>query len=72
MICLICRETDLVEGSTFISFERGEFRLLIRNVPAWVCPNCGEAVVGEDVVIQLVDKAETLFSQGIREDTCEY
>jgi YgiT-type zinc finger domain-containing protein len=72
MICLICRETDLVEGSTFISFERGEFRLLIRNVPAWLCPNCGEAVVREEVAVQLVGKAEALFSQGIREDTCEY
>ena len=72
MICLICRETNLVEGSTFIPLERGEFRLLIRNVPAWVCPFCGEAVLEEEVAIQLVGKAEFMFSQGMHEGACEY
>ena len=72
MICLICRQSDLVDGLTSILFERDEFRLLIRNVPAWVCPNCGEAVVDEDVAAQSISLAEDLFDEGIREGTCEY
>ena len=72
MNCLICRESNLIEGLVSVSLERGEFRLLIRDVPAWVCPNCGETVVNEDVAIQVIGQAESLFAQGIREDVCEY
>jgi YgiT-type zinc finger domain-containing protein len=72
MNCLICRQSNLIYNLTSIAFERDEFRLLIRGVPAWVCPNCGETVVNEDVAIQVIGQAESLFGQGIREDVCEY
>ena len=72
MICLICRQSDLVDDLISIPFERGEFRLLIRDVPAWICPNCGEAVVDEGVAVQLIRLAEELFDEGIREDVCDY
>lgn len=72
MICLICRQAELADGLTSITFEREEFRLLINHVPAQICPSCGEAVVGEDVAIQLISKAEALVEQGIREDILEY
>lgn len=72
MICLICRQAELADGLTSIAFEREEFRLLIHNVPAQICPNCGEAVVGEDVAIQLINEAEDSFNQGMREDMREY
>jgi YgiT-type zinc finger domain-containing protein len=72
MICLICRESELVDGLISIPFERGEFRLLVRDVPALVCPNCGEALVDEEVAGRLIRQAEDLFAEGIREEVCEY
>jgi YgiT-type zinc finger domain-containing protein len=72
MICLICRQAEIVEGLTSIIFEREEFRLLINNVPAHICPSCGEAIVDEDVAFQLISKAEDSFEQGMREDVREY
>jgi YgiT-type zinc finger domain-containing protein len=72
MICLICRQAELINGFTSISFERDEFRLLIRNIPAQVCPNCGEAIVDEDVAVRLLEKAKAIFEQGIMEGACEY
>jgi YgiT-type zinc finger domain-containing protein len=72
MICLICRQAEIVEGFTSITFERDEFRLLVNCVPAHVCPKCGEAIVGEDVAIRLISKAEDSFEQGVREDVREY
>ena len=72
MICLICRQTEIVDGFTSITFERGEFRLLINHVPAYICPRCGEAIVDEDVAIQLISEAEDSFAQGMREDVREY
>ncbi|MBI5944413.1 MAG: YgiT-type zinc finger protein [Chloroflexi bacterium] len=62
----------MTNGYTSILFERGEFRLTVSHVPAQVCPQCGEAVVGEEAAIHLLDKAENTFEQGIMEDTLEY
>ncbi len=72
MNCLICRQAEIIDGFTSITFEREEFRLLIHNVPAQICPNCGEAIVDEDVAMQLIDKAGDSFKQGTREDVSEY
>ena len=72
MNCLICRQAEIVDGFTSIILEREEFRLLINHVPAHVCPSCGEAIVDEDVAIQLINKAEDSFAQGLPEDVLEY
>jgi YgiT-type zinc finger domain-containing protein len=72
MNCLICGQSNLIDGLTSIAFKRGEFRLLVRDVPAWVCPNCGEVVVDEGVAAQLIRQAERLLDEGIREEVCEY
>jgi len=72
MNCLICRKAEIVDGMTSILFERDEFRLLIKHVPAHICPMCGEAIVDEDVAIALIGRTEEFFAQGVREDVCEY
>jgi YgiT-type zinc finger domain-containing protein len=72
MICLICRQAEIIDGFTSITFEREEFRLLVNHVPAHICPSCGEAIVDEDVAIQLISEAEDSFEQGMREDVREY
>lgn len=72
MKCLICRQAEIVDGFTSITFEREEFRLLINNVPARICSSCGEAIVDEDVATQLISIAGDSFRQGIREDVREY
>jgi len=72
MNCLICRQAEIVDGFTSITLEREEFRLLINHVPAHICPNCGEAIVDEDVALRLLNTAEDVVSEGIFEDVREY
>ena len=72
MICLICRQAEIVDGFTSIVFEREEFKVVINNIPAHVCPSCGEAIVDEDVAIQLIGQAEDIVNEGIIEDVREY
>jgi YgiT-type zinc finger domain-containing protein len=72
MKCLICERSETVSGFTSIPFERGEFRLTINNIPAQVCPNCGEAYVEEDVAVLLLKNTEYKFEEGVREDVLEY
>jgi YgiT-type zinc finger domain-containing protein len=72
MNCLICRQAEIIEGFTSITFEREEFRLLINHVPAYICPNCGEAIVDENVATRLLSVAEDVINEGIIEDVREY
>ena len=72
MNCLICRQAEIVHGFTSITFEREEFRLLIHHVPAQICPNCGEAIVDEDVAVRLLSIAENAIHEGMFEDIREY
>ncbi len=72
MNCIICRQAEFVDGFTSIPFERGEYKLMVNHVPALVCPNCGEAIVDEDVATHLLSIAENIISEGIFEDIRDY
>ena len=72
MICLICRQSSTESGLISVELARGECRLLITEVPARVCPGCGEAYVEESVATQLLSIATQRCEAGILEDRCKY
>ena len=72
MICLICRQAEIVHGFSAVNFERGEMHLVIKNVPAHVCPSCAEAYVGEDIASQLLRIANEMSEAGVLDAQCEY
>ena len=72
MICLICRQAETVDGLTTVSFERGEMRLVVNNVPARVCTSCGEAYLDEEVSVRLLREAKEMFKAGKSDDVIEY
>ena len=72
MICLICRLAETVNGLTTVRFERGEMRLVVNNVPARVCPSCGEAYVEEQVSVSLLRSADAMSAAGEIEFVIEY
>jgi YgiT-type zinc finger domain-containing protein len=72
MICLICRRAEIVNGLTSVRFERGEMRLVVNNVPAKICPSCGEAYLAEEVAEQLLNDAEKISKEGILNIVHEY
>ncbi len=72
MICLICRQAEIVDGLASVEFERGEFRLAVNNVPARVCPYCGEVYVDEEVAVRLLQSAEEICKAGMLDSYYEY
>jgi YgiT-type zinc finger domain-containing protein len=72
MICLICRQAEIVAGLTSITFERGEMKFVVNHVPAHICPSCGEAYVAEEVAVQLLRDAEEISAAGILDAIREY
>jgi YgiT-type zinc finger domain-containing protein len=72
MICLICRQAEVVNGLTTVRFERGELRLIVSHVPARVCPGCGEAYVAAEVAVRLLREAEAMFAAGEMDGDIQY
>lgn len=72
MKCLICRQAEIVDGFTSVTLERDEIKLVVNNVPACVCPCCGEAYVGEDVAVRLLQRAEQMIEVGEHEEIWNY
>lgn len=65
MKCIICRNDETVQGKTTVTFERNGMTLVIKNVPAWICPNCGEAYVDDEISDKLLKSAETAECEGV-------
>lgn len=72
MICLICRQAETLDGLTTILFERGEMRLTVQDVPARVCPSCGEAYVEEDIAVRLMRHAEAMSASGTLDGVLDF
>lgn len=54
MNCIVCRNGDTGPGTTTVTFHRDGRTLVVNEVPAEVCENCGEAYVAEDVTAELL------------------
>ena len=72
MICVICRQAETADGFTIVAFERGEFKLIVKGVPARVCPGCGEAFLAKAVAERLLSFARQRTEAGILDTRCEY
>lgn len=72
MKCVICRQAELREGKATVTLQRGATTLVVKGVPARVCPNCGEEYVEEAVSQELMKSAEDAVRAGVQVDVREY
>jgi YgiT-type zinc finger domain-containing protein len=72
MKCLICNEAEIIPGTTSILLERGSITLTITNVPARICPHCGEAYADEAVTASLLHQAGRTAMAGGKVDVQDY
>jgi len=72
MKCLICKQAETQLGVTTLTLERDGLTFVVKNVPAQVCPNCGEAYIDEAVTAQLFSTAEKMSRSSTLVDVREY
>jgi len=58
MKCLICKIGETDEGRVTVTLQRDESIIIIKNVPANICQNCGEYYLTEEVTDIVLKKAE--------------
>ena len=72
MRCFLCNQAETVPGTTSVLLERDHLSLTVTNVPARICPNCGEAYADETVTASLLRQAEKMVKAGAKVDAREY
>ena len=58
MNCVICKTGDTRPGTVTVTLQRGETTVLIKDVPADICRNCGEYYLDDAVARKVYAQAE--------------
>ncbi len=72
MKCPICKHGETTAGKATVTLERGAATLVVKEVPAQVCSNCGEEYVDEEVAAQLLREAEECERAGTEINVWHY
>jgi YgiT-type zinc finger domain-containing protein len=51
MKCVICKQGETQPGTAIVTLTRETLTLVVRDVPAQVCENCGEEYVDEELLL---------------------
>ena len=72
MKCAICRHGDMKPGTVTVTLTRDDLTLVVKDVPAFVCENCGEEYVDESGTARLLQTAEEAAQSGVQVDVRQY
>jgi YgiT-type zinc finger domain-containing protein len=72
MKCVICKKAETQNGKAPVTLERGRTILVVKGVPAPICPNCGEEYVDEAISAELLKTAEEAARAGIEVGAREF
>ena len=72
MKCVICKQGETRPGKATVTLERDGMTLVLKNVPANICANCGEEYVDEKITKELLRAAEEAVKAGVQVDIREY
>jgi YgiT-type zinc finger domain-containing protein len=64
MKCLFCKQGETTPGQVTVTLQRGDTTVILKNVPAEVCQNCGEYYLSDSITDQVLKKAERAVNNG--------
>ena len=72
MNCMICKNGRTYKGFTTVTLNRDQTTVVIKEVPAEICENCGEYYLSEEVTEKVQNLAENAFQQGVEIEVLRY
>ncbi|HXU23412.1 MAG TPA: type II toxin-antitoxin system MqsA family antitoxin [Tepidiformaceae bacterium] len=72
MTCVICKAGATSPGTTTVTLERGGTVVIIRDVPAQVCEDCGEYYLDEPVAQWVYSRAEQAVGRRVEVEILRY
>ncbi len=64
MKCAICKHGSTQPGFVTVTLERNGCTIIVRNVPAEVCDNCGEYYLSEAITDRVLSRADAAIRNG--------
>jgi YgiT-type zinc finger domain-containing protein len=65
MNCVICKTGQISAGTAVVTLQRGETTVVIKNVPADVCDNCGEYYLSDEMAERVLELGESAVKKGV-------
>lgn len=72
MECVICKQGRTQPGRTTVTLQREQTTVVIKDVPADICDNCGEYYLSEEVTQRVQALAENAFKLGVEVEVLKY
>lgn len=72
MKCMFCKQGSTRPGNVAVTLSREDTIVVIKNVPAEVCENCGEYFLSEKTTDQVLSKAEEAVKKGAEVEILRY
>ena len=72
MKCIVCKQAATNPGTTTVTLERLGATFVFKDVPAQVCPNCGEDYLDDAVADSLLKSANTMAAAGTQVEIRRY
>lgn len=64
MECVICKNGKTHQGTTTVTLEREGTIIVIKDVPAMICENCGEYYLDAKITKEILKRAEESAQKG--------
>jgi YgiT-type zinc finger domain-containing protein len=64
MKCALCKQGETYPGKVTVTLQREDTLVIIKQVPANVCENCGGYYLSESVTALVLQKAEEAVRKG--------
>ena len=72
MKCVICKVGETKSGFTNVTLERDGRIVIVKQVPAEICNNCGEYYLSEKVTNSLLKRAEKIVLNNAELEIIQY
>ncbi|MHC4220882.1 MAG: type II toxin-antitoxin system MqsA family antitoxin [Planctomycetota bacterium] len=72
MKCVICKQGQTKNGLTTVTLERDRTTVIIKDVPAEICENCGEYYLDDEVAGKLELLAHEAVQHGVEIEVLRY
>ena len=72
MNCVICKHSETAPGFTTVVLNRGNSTIIIKNVPAEICKNCGEYYLSSEMTKNIFKIANDAVQKGAEIEIIQY
>jgi len=72
MECVICKNGKTIEGFTTVTLEQNNSVVVIKDVPAHICNNCGHYYLDEKYASKVLSIAQETARKGIEIEVARF